>query len=248
MSKGLERAGIYEVEIERTHDQVQVDIHTARPGIMIGRHGAKADRIRGDLEKLTGKQVQLNILEVKDPETDASSSRRASPSSSSSRSRSVARCARRSRPRSAPASRASGSSAPAVSAAPRCPVRSSTARVGCRCTRFAPTSTTASSRPDDLRPHRRQGVDLQGRRVGSLAEHKAAAGRRAYLRPLAPEATAHDRWHRASQHPPTTGRRTERVPDATPRRRRAPVATEPPRPTPRPTPPTDAGAPATQEG
>jgi small subunit ribosomal protein S3 len=48
-----------------------VDIHTARPGIVIGRRGAEADRIRGDLEKLTGKQVQLNILEVKQPESDA---------------------------------------------------------------------------------------------------------------------------------------------------------------------------------
>jgi small subunit ribosomal protein S3 len=59
------------VEIERTRDRVRVDIHTARPGIVIGRRGAEADRIRGDLEKLTGKQVQLNILEVRNPEIDA---------------------------------------------------------------------------------------------------------------------------------------------------------------------------------
>ena len=71
MSKGMERAGISKVEIERTRDRVRVDIHTARPGIVIGRRGAEADRIRGDLEKLTGKQVQLNILEVKNPESDA---------------------------------------------------------------------------------------------------------------------------------------------------------------------------------
>jgi small subunit ribosomal protein S3 len=71
MSKGMERAGISKVEIERTRDRVRVDIHTARPGIVIGRRGAEADRIRGDLEKLTGKQVQLNILEVKQPESDA---------------------------------------------------------------------------------------------------------------------------------------------------------------------------------
>jgi small subunit ribosomal protein S3 len=71
MSKGMERAGISKVEIERTRERVRVDIHTARPGIVIGRRGAEADRIRGDLEKLTGKQVQLNILEVKNPETDA---------------------------------------------------------------------------------------------------------------------------------------------------------------------------------
>ncbi|MDX6272987.1 MAG: small subunit ribosomal protein [Frankiales bacterium] len=71
MSKGMERAGIARVEIERTRDRVRVDIHTARPGIVIGRRGAEADRIRGDLEKLTGKQVQLNILEVKNPESEA---------------------------------------------------------------------------------------------------------------------------------------------------------------------------------
>ena len=71
MSEGMDRAGIARVDIERTRDRVRVDIHTARPGIVIGRRGAEADRIRGELEKLTGKQVQLNILEVKNPEVEA---------------------------------------------------------------------------------------------------------------------------------------------------------------------------------
>jgi small subunit ribosomal protein S3 len=71
MTKGMERAGISRVDIERTRDRVRVDIHTARPGIVIGRRGAEADRIRSELEKLTSKQVQLNILEVKFPEADA---------------------------------------------------------------------------------------------------------------------------------------------------------------------------------
>ena len=71
LSKGMERAGISKVEIERTRERVRVDIHTARPGIVIGRRGAEADRIRGELEKLTNKQVQLNILEVRNPESDA---------------------------------------------------------------------------------------------------------------------------------------------------------------------------------
>ncbi|MGW4127132.1 30S ribosomal protein S3 [Amycolatopsis japonica] len=71
LSTGMERAGISKVEIERTRDRVRVDIHTARPGIVIGRRGAEADRIRAALEKLTAKQVQLNILEVKNPEADA---------------------------------------------------------------------------------------------------------------------------------------------------------------------------------
>ncbi|MBM3691149.1 MAG: 30S ribosomal protein S3 [Actinobacteria bacterium] len=71
LAKGMERAGISRVEIERTRERVRVDIHTARPGIVIGRRGQEADRIRADLEKLTGKQVQLNILEVKNSEVDA---------------------------------------------------------------------------------------------------------------------------------------------------------------------------------
>ncbi len=72
MSRGLERAGVSKVNIERRSlDQVQVDIYTARPGIVIGRKGAEADRIRAELVKLTGKQVQLNILQVNNPESDA---------------------------------------------------------------------------------------------------------------------------------------------------------------------------------
>jgi len=71
MTEGMERAGIARVEIERTRDRVRVDIHTARPGIVIGRRGQEADIIRGKLEKLTGKQVQLNVLEVKNPEIEA---------------------------------------------------------------------------------------------------------------------------------------------------------------------------------
>src|SRR5699024_3901371 len=57
LQDGMERAGISKVEIERTRDRVRVDVHTARPGIVIGRRGAEADRIRRELEKLTGKQI-----------------------------------------------------------------------------------------------------------------------------------------------------------------------------------------------
>jgi small subunit ribosomal protein S3 len=71
LSEGMERAGISKVEIERTRDRVIIYIHTARPGIVIGRKGAEAERLRSELERLTGKQVQLNILEVKNPEVDA---------------------------------------------------------------------------------------------------------------------------------------------------------------------------------
>ncbi|SDM43773.1 30S ribosomal protein S3 [Actinomyces ruminicola] len=71
MEDGMERAGISKVDIERTRDRVRVDLHTARPGIVIGRRGVEAERLRGSLEKLTGKQVQLNILEVRNPDLDA---------------------------------------------------------------------------------------------------------------------------------------------------------------------------------
>ena len=71
MSKDLERAGVSRIVIERTRDRVRVDIHTARPGIVIGRRGAEAERVRAKLEKVTGKQVQLNIFEVKNAALDA---------------------------------------------------------------------------------------------------------------------------------------------------------------------------------
>ncbi|AKV55925.1 30S ribosomal protein S3 [Bifidobacterium actinocoloniiforme DSM 22766] len=71
MNKDLERAGVSKIIIERTRDRVRVDIHTARPGIVIGRRGAEAERVRAKLEKITGKQVQLNIFEVKNAAIDA---------------------------------------------------------------------------------------------------------------------------------------------------------------------------------
>jgi small subunit ribosomal protein S3 len=71
LTSRLDRAGVSRVEIERTRDRVRVDIHTARPGLVIGRRGEEAEKIRASLETLTKKQIQLNILEVKNPEMDA---------------------------------------------------------------------------------------------------------------------------------------------------------------------------------
>jgi small subunit ribosomal protein S3 len=67
----VRHAGISSIVIERTRDRVTVDVHTARPGIVIGRRGAEADAIRSALEKMSGKQVKLNIAELKSPELDA---------------------------------------------------------------------------------------------------------------------------------------------------------------------------------
>jgi small subunit ribosomal protein S3 len=73
----LSRAGISNIDIERKGDQVQVFIRTARPGIVIGRKGAEVDRIRKDVEKMTGKRVDVKVEDMNQsaselrPETDA---------------------------------------------------------------------------------------------------------------------------------------------------------------------------------
>ena len=64
-------AGISRVEIERTGNRVRVSIHTAKPGIIIGRGGAEVERLRQDLSKITGKTVNINIVEIRKPELDA---------------------------------------------------------------------------------------------------------------------------------------------------------------------------------
>jgi len=72
LMKQLPHAAISRVEVERTRDRLRIDVHTARPGIVIGRRGAEADRLRADLAKMTGNvKVQLNIQEIKQPELDA---------------------------------------------------------------------------------------------------------------------------------------------------------------------------------
>jgi len=68
----LEAAAVSRIEIERTRDRLRVDVHTARPGIVIGRRGAEADRLRRHLGRLThNANIQLNIQEIKQPELDA---------------------------------------------------------------------------------------------------------------------------------------------------------------------------------
>jgi len=66
----LSHAGLSDITIER-RGEVTVDIHTARPGIVIGKSGSEVDALRRDLHKLTGKAVKVNIREVKRPELDA---------------------------------------------------------------------------------------------------------------------------------------------------------------------------------
>ena len=68
----LPHAAISRVEVERTSNKLRIDVHTARPGIVIGRKGSEADRLRTGLGKITGNHtVTLNIQEIKEPELDA---------------------------------------------------------------------------------------------------------------------------------------------------------------------------------
>src|ERR671918_504121 len=69
----LRRAGIAGIDIRKAAEQgeVAVDIHTARPGIVIGKGGSEVDALRGELERLTGKRVQVNVREVSRPELNA---------------------------------------------------------------------------------------------------------------------------------------------------------------------------------
>ena len=70
--KCFRREGISKIEIERkSNNKLRITIHTAKPGVIIGRGGDKIDEVKKDLEKLTGKSVFLNIQEIKQPDTDA---------------------------------------------------------------------------------------------------------------------------------------------------------------------------------
>jgi len=67
----VHKGGIARIIIERTLKRITVTIHTSRPGIIIGKGGQEVDRIREELKKLTGKDVQINIIEIRKPELDA---------------------------------------------------------------------------------------------------------------------------------------------------------------------------------
>jgi len=65
------QAGISKVVIERPHKKCRVTVHTARPGVLIGKKGADIDKLRGQLSKLTDSEVHLNVVEIRKPEIDA---------------------------------------------------------------------------------------------------------------------------------------------------------------------------------
>lgn len=71
IKKELNRAGVSRIEIERYPNQLLINIHTARPGIIIGRKGEAVKKLRTDLEALTGKKVKVEVTEIEKPDLDA---------------------------------------------------------------------------------------------------------------------------------------------------------------------------------
>ncbi len=67
----IPKGGISKIVIERTLKRITLTVHTARPGVVIGKGGAEVDKIKEELKKITGKDVQINIYEIKRPELDA---------------------------------------------------------------------------------------------------------------------------------------------------------------------------------
>ncbi|HHW44554.1 MAG: 30S ribosomal protein S3 [Thermoanaerobacteraceae bacterium] len=67
----LYAAGVSRIQIERAANRIRISIHTAKPGIVIGRGGGEVENLRKELEKMSGKQVHINIVEIKVPELDA---------------------------------------------------------------------------------------------------------------------------------------------------------------------------------
>lgn len=67
----LYHAGLARIEIERSGNQLRLNLHTARPGVIIGRKGAEVDKLKSDLDRMTDADVYINILEIKKPETNA---------------------------------------------------------------------------------------------------------------------------------------------------------------------------------
>lgn len=67
----IPKGGIARIIIERTLKRITLTVHTARPGVVIGKGGAEVDKIKEELKKITGKEIQINIFEIKRPEIDA---------------------------------------------------------------------------------------------------------------------------------------------------------------------------------
>ena len=71
LKKRLSHAGVARIDIERAANKLKINIHTSRPGIIIGRKGAEVDKLRDDLQKKTKREIFINIMEIHKPELEA---------------------------------------------------------------------------------------------------------------------------------------------------------------------------------
>ena len=144
LHKELKQAAVARIVIERPHKKCRVTIHSARPGVVIGKKGADIEKLRKKVADLTKSEVFINIVEIRKPELDA---QLVAESIAQQLERRVA--FRRAMKRAVQSAMRLGAegiriTARAVSAAPKSRVWSGTAKVACRCIRCALTSTTAS--------------------------------------------------------------------------------------------------------
>ena len=142
LKKQLYNFGISKIEIERDGKRVRISIHTAKPGLVIGKGGAEIEKLKAQCEKMLGKPVNINIVEVKAPELDAQLTAESIAAQLEKRI-SFRRAMKQS---IGNAMRRGAKGAPAVSAALRSPAPSSTTRAPFRFRHFVPTSTTALPR------------------------------------------------------------------------------------------------------
>lgn len=141
------QAGISRVIIERPHKKCRVTIHTARPGVIIGKKGADIEVLRKKIAKITDSELHLNIVEVRKPELDAALVAESIAQQLERRvgfRRAMKRAAQNA---CAWVPWASGSTAPVVWVVPRSPVPNGPAKVVCPCTPCALTSTTLIKKP-----------------------------------------------------------------------------------------------------
>ncbi len=147
LKKQLYAAGVPKIEIERDASKVRIHIHCAKPGMVIGKGGAEIEKLRQQCEKMLGKPVVINIVEVRQPDLNAQLVAENIASQLERRisfRRAMKGCIGRSM---SWAPRASRPRFPAVWAAPRSPAAKSTMTAPSRCRPSAPTSTMALPRP-----------------------------------------------------------------------------------------------------
>ena len=147
LKKKLESASVPKILIERAATRCRITILTARPGVVIGRKGAEIDKLKEELSKMTGKEIYVDILEIKTPELDAQLvaenialqlERRVSFRRAMKKALQTAMDL---------APRGSSCAAPVVWAGRNWPASRCTTRVACRCIPCGPTLTTGSPKP-----------------------------------------------------------------------------------------------------